>query len=289
MSEEQEKRNGIEADEPKRKRGHPPWTEEQKAARKALNDKKRAEREIEKRRAETYYAAKKRRAKGKKYREGLGGAWSAEMRASNKATWDAKLKERDDNYLQLIKDNPHKTKRELGIPDSWKPRDGSPTGYYGVKLRQARVGISLPPINIKNPHEVETRIDEYFDFCEMNDRLPNMVELSNWLGVGRETLQKWKDGIHGSAEHEQIICRALSVIEASLVAQVQAEPKIMVGGMFLLKSMFHYREQSDVNFNVTTNAERELSADEIAKRYLGDGKTVETEFVEEKNDELQEM
>lgn len=209
------------------------------------------------------------------------------MRASNKATWDAKLKERDDNYLQLIKDNPHKTKKELGIPDNWKPRDGSPTGYYGVKLRQARVGISLPPINIKNPHEVETRIDEYFDFCEMNDRLPNMVELSNWLGVGRKTLQNWKDGIIGSAEHEQIICRALSVIEASLVAQVQAEPKIMVGGMFLLKSMFHYREQNDVNFNVTTNAERELSADEIAKRYLGDGKTVETEFVEKAEQEVE--
>ena len=203
------------------------------------------------------------------------------MRASNKATWDAKFAERDKEYLQLIKDNPHKTKQELGIPSTWKPRDGSPTGYYGVKLRQARVGISLPPINIKNPHEVEARIDEYFDFCEMNDRLPNMVELANWLGVDRSTLQNWKDGKIGSAEHEQIICRALSVIEASLVAQVQAEPKIMVGGMFLLKSMFHYREQNDVNFNVNMNAEKELSADEIAKRYLGDGKTVETEFVED--------
>ena len=265
----------------KRKRGRPPWTEEQKQARRELNAKKRAEREIEKRRAETSYEQRKRVKKGKRYREGQDGAWSAEMRASNKATWDAKFAERDKEYLQLIKDNPHKTKQELGIPSTWKPRDGSPTGYYGVKLRQARVGISLPPINIKNPKEVEGRIDEYFDFCEMNDRLPNMVELSNWLGVGRETLQKWKDGIHGSAEHEQIICRALSVIEASLVAQVQAEPKIMVGGMFLLKSMFHYREQNDVNFNINTNAEKELSADEIAKRYLGDGKTVETEFVED--------
>lgn len=268
-----------------RKRGHPPWTEEQKQARRELNAKKREEREIEKRRAETEYAAKKRRARGKKYREGQGGAWSTEMRASNKKAWDDKFAERDRKYLQLIRDNPHKTKQELGIPDSWKPRDGSPTGYYGVKLRQARVGISLPPINIKNPNEVEHRIDEYFDFCEMNDRLPNMVELANWLGVGRQTLQNWKDGKIGSTEHEQIICRALSVIEASLVAQVQAEPKIMVGGMFLLKSMFHYREQNDVNVNINTQNDRVLSADEIAERYLGDGKTVETEFVEEQNGE----
>ena len=266
-----------------KKRGHPPWTEEQKAARKALNDKKREQREIEKRRAETSYQQRKRVKKGKRYREGQDGAWSPEMRASNKATWDAKLKERDDNYLQLIKDNPHKTKQELGIPSTWKPRDGSPTGYFGVKLRQARVGISLPPINICIPSEVEGRIDEYFDFCEMNDRLPNMVEMSNWLGVGRETLQKWKDGRIGSTEHEKIIQRAVSVIEAALVNQVQSDPKIMVGGMFLLKSMFHYKEQSDINFNVNAQNEKELSVDEIAKRYLGDGRTVETEFVEEEN------
>ena len=78
---------------------------------------------------------------------------------------------------------------------------------------------------------------------------------------------------------------AIAVIEDSLIEQVQSEPKVMVGGMFLLKSMFHYREQNDVNFNLNTQTEHDLSAEEIAKRYLGDGKTVETEFVEEQNDE----
>ena len=270
-----------------KKRGHPPWTEEQKQARRELNAKKRAEREAEEQAAEKRYEEVTGKKRPKNYKRSNGkDPWTASMRRKNKATWDAKFAERDKKYKQLIADNPHKTKEELGIPDNWKPRDGTPSGYYGVKLRQARVGISLPPINISNPKEVEARIDQYFDFCEMNDRLPNMIELSNWLGVRRDTLQKWKDGRFGSAEHEQIIQRALSVIEASLVAQVQAEPKIMIGGIFLLKSMFHYREQSDVNFNVSTSAERELSADEIAKRYLGDGKTVEAEFKEdaEQND-----
>ena len=272
-------------DEQKKKRGHPPWTEEQKQARRELNAKKREDREAEEQAAEQRYEEVTGKKRQKNYkRSNSKDPWTASMRRKNKATWDAKLAERDKEYKQLIADNPHKTKDELGIPDHWKPRDGSPSGYYGVALRQARVGISLPPINIKNPHEVEARIDQFFDFCEMNNRPPNMVELANWLGVSRDTLQNWKDGKIGSAEHEQIIQRALSVIEASLVAQVQSEPKIMVGGMFLLKSMFHYREQNDVNVNFNTQNDRVLSADEIAERYLGDGKTVETEFVEDKED-----
>ena len=265
--------------EQKRGRGHPPWTEEQKAARRELNAKKREERAIEQRRMETSYQQRKRVKKGKRYREGKDGPWSAEMRASNKKAWDDKFAERDKEYKQLIADNPHKTKEELGIPQTWKPRDGSPTGYYGVRLRQARVGIDLPEINIKNPHEVEARIDEYFDFCEMNDKPPNMIGMANWLGVNRQTLQKWKDGDY--SEMTPIIQRAVAVIEESLVEQVQADPKVMVGGMFLLKSMFHYKEQQDIVISAGAQKDAEMSADEIAKRYLGDGKTVETEFVED--------
>ena len=269
----------------KRKRGRPPWTEEQKQARRELNAKKREERAIEERRQETAYQQRKRVKKGKRYRDGIDGPWSPEMRASNKKAWDDKFAERDKEYKQLIADNPHKTKQELGIPAQWKPRDGSSDGYYGVSLRNARVSINLPPINIKNPHEVEHRIDEYFDFCEMNDKPPNMVGLGNWLGVTTDTIGRWKNGDWSAESVGAIVQRALSVIEESLVTQVQDNPKAMVGGMFLLKSMFHYKEQNDVNLTFGKQNDAEMSADEIAKRYLGDGKTVETTFADEEGGE----
>lgn len=268
----------------KRKRGRPPWTEEQKAARRELNAKKREERAIEQRRQETAYQQRKRVKKGKRYREGIDGPWSPEMRASNKKAWDDKFAERDKEYKQLIADNPHKTKQELGIPQQWKPRDGSSDGYYGVALRQSRTSLNLPIINIKNPHEVEQRIDEYFDFCEINNRPPNMVGLGNWLGVGVPTINRWKAGDWDVDTVGEVVQRALSVIEESLVTQVQDNPKAMVGGMFLLKSMFHYKEQQDIVITASSKAD-ELSADEIAKRYLGDAKTVETEFADEPNGE----
>ena len=268
----------------KRKRGRPPWTEEQKQARRELNARKREEREEEERKAERRYH-ERLRAKGKepKLRDGYDGPWSEEMRAENARTWARKRKVADEEKKALIAANPHKSRKELGIDAHWKPADGSDTGYYGVALRKARVSIDLPEINIRNPHEVEARITEYFNFCQQENQPPNMIGMANWLGVARNTLEKWKRGEWGSAEHEQIVQRAATIIEETLVTQVQSDPKIMVGGMFLLKSMFHYREQSDVNFNINAQTDKMLSAEEIAERYLGDGKTVETEFVEEEN------
>lgn len=271
----------MEQNEPK-KRGRPPWTEEQKAARRELNAKKRAEREAEEQAAQARYEEVKGKKRPKNYkRSDASDPWTASQRRKNKATWDRKLAERDAQYKALIAQNPHKTKQELGIPDRWKPRDGSSDGYYGMALRSARVSLGLPEINIRNPHEVERRIDEYFDFCEMNNRPPNMVGLGNWLGVGVGMIGKWKNGDWEVDSVGDIVQRALSVIEESLVSQVQDNPKAMVGGMFLLKSMFHYREQQDIVISAGQQRE-ELSADEIAKRYLGDGKTVETEFADEK-------
>ena len=77
--------------EPKKKRGRPPWTEEQ---RKAFNEKiakRREDKAIEERRQETKYEQQKRVKKGKRYREGKDGPWSPEMRASNKKAWDDKF------------------------------------------------------------------------------------------------------------------------------------------------------------------------------------------------------
>lgn len=269
-------------DEQKRGRGHPPWTEEQKAARREMNARKRAEREEEERAAELRYEEVTGKKRPKKYkRSNQTDPWTASMRRKNKATWDRKFEERDREYKALIAANPHKTKDELGIPPKWKPRDGSSDGYYGVALRSARVSLDLPEINIKNPREVEARIDEYFDFCEVNNKPPNMVGLGNWLGVGVGTIGNWKRGNWDADSVGAVVQRALSVIEEALVTQVQDNPKAMVGGMFLLKSMFHYREQQDIVISAGERKDSEMSADEIARRYLGDGKEVETEFVDE--------
>lgn len=266
-------------EQPKKRRGRRPYsemTEEEIQADKEKRAKAKADREIELRRQESQYDALRRRKSGKKYRDGQGGDWSEEMRASNKQTWEKKRAERKRKADALVAAQPHMTKAQLGIS-----KQDEPEGYYGVALRNARVSFDLPPVNIKNPAEVQARISEYFNFCEMNNRPPNIIGMGNWLGVSTAIMTKWKQG-DLSADHAvaPIIQRAMAVIEESLVNQVQENPKSMIGGMFLLKSMFHYKEQQDVVIT-TGDQKEELTADDIASRYLTDDKTVETTFAED--------
>lgn len=266
-------------EQPKKRRGRRPYsemTEEEIQADKEKRAKAKADREIELRRQEDNYARRMRINSGKKYRDGKEGEWSEEMRASNKQTWEKKRAERKRKADALVAAQPHMTKKQLGIPVNAEPE-----GYYGVALRNARVSFDLPPVNIKNPVEVQARISEYFNFCEMNNRPPNMIGMGNWLGVSTTAMTKWKQGdLSADSAVAPIIQRAMAVIEESLVNQVQENPKSMIGGMFLLKSMFHYKEQQDVVIT-TGDQKEELTADDIASRYLTDDKTVETTFAED--------
>ena len=274
-----------EQNEPKRKRGRPPWTEEQRQAAHERAMKKREEKAIEQRRMETNYQRTQRIKKGKRYREGRDGPWSPEMRASNAATWAKKRKELDEKNKRLIAENPDKTKNELGIDPHWKPADGSDSGYYRPHLRRAMVGLDLPPINIADPEQVKERIMMYLDFCQVNDSPPNLIGLGNWLGVDRKTIRKWMRGESRADTHFAIIDRAMAIIEESLVSQVQQESKNPASGIFLLKSMFGYKEQQDFVIRQDTQNDAELSADEIRQRYLDDGNTVDTTFTDEEGGE----
>lgn len=267
-------------DKPKRKPGRPPWTEEQRQAFRETMERKRIEKGIEQRKNETAYDGAKRRKAGIKYREGKGGKWSNEMRESNAATWAKKRKEADEQKKALIAANPTKTKKELGIAH-WKPADGSDSGYNAIYLRQARVSASLPPIDIRNAEQIETRIDEYFDFCEQNDKLPNLVGMSNWLGVRRETLDKWKRG-DLSDDRTGVIQRAIASLEEMWVDLMQNNKINPANGIFLAKNLFQYRDQSDLSIRSADTSEVNVSADEIRKRYaLNDAKTIESTFTDE--------
>lgn len=257
---------------PKRKQGHPPWTEEQKQARRELNAQKRADAEAAERAAEQEYAKKRKRGRP---------PWTEADHAKNAATWAKKRAKRDEERKALIAANPGKTKKELGLNYSWKPADGSDSGYRRVMLKQARVGISLPPIDIKDPKQVEQRICEYFDFCESADKLPNGPGMANWLGVSKSTLHQWRTGAVNQATHTPIIQRAYSVMEEILVDSVQGSKKADIGGMFILKTTFGYKEDQDVPMSDSTQNDQLPSVEEIKRIYLNDGKTVETTFADE--------
>lgn len=134
-------------------------------------------------------------------------------------------------------------------------------------LRMARVAFDLPPIDIADPKQVEKRIGEYFDFCEQNDRKPNIVGMANWIGVDRTTLALWKRGDYRSETHFDVIKRAVSILEEIWLDYMQNGKMNPASGIFIAKNLLQYKDVQDVV--VTPNNPLESGdADQTRQKYL---------------------
>lgn len=113
-------------------------------------------------------------------------------------------------------------------------------------LRQAMVSLSLPPIDISDPKQVERRIEEYFEFCANNDKKPNKIGMCNWLGVRIETVNSWQRGDYRSITHSPIVKKAMSILHELWVDYMQNGKINPTSGIFLGKNLFGYRDEQEI-------------------------------------------
>ena len=143
---------------------------------------------------------------------------------------------------------------------------------------------NMPTVDMENAEEVKERINWYFMRCRDHDMKPGVVGLANALGVSRQTLWNWKEGVRRAnvtRESVDAIKKAYGFLE-ELWEDFMLNGKVSPpNGIFLGKNHFAYRDVQDVVIAPQNNAEQDMSAEDIAKRYIEDGKTVETTFAED--------
>ena len=143
--------------------------------------------------------------------------------------------------------------------DSGEPGDNSRF------IRYALEAWDLPPIDISDPEQVKERIGLYFKHCVDNDRKPQIVGMCNWLGISRQALNEWKNGVTRSATHGDIIKRACAFIEevwADLMLNGKINP---ASGIFLSKNWFDYKDVADVVVT-PNNPLQDMDAEQAKKR-----------------------
>lgn len=134
-------------------------------------------------------------------------------------------------------------------------------------LRLARTPMKLPTIDISDPEQVDRRIEQYFDFCEKNDKKPQKIELANWLGIHIDTLISWGHGEYRSATHSEVVKKAEATLH-SLWVDYMLNGKINPGsGIFLGKNMFGYRDVIDIAPAQPAPLGEKLQPKELAERY----------------------
>ena len=122
------------------------------------------------------------------------------------------------------------------------PRSGENSRLIRLVLHSQ----NLPEIDITDPEQVQERVNQYFDFCQIHNLFPSISGMANWLGVCRDTVHAWKTGDTRQKTHQQIICRAYDLIECVLVDMLQEDKIPAPTGIFLLKSVFGYRDRFDI-------------------------------------------
>lgn len=153
------------------------------------------------------------------------------------------------------------------------------SGENSRLIRLTMHSQNLPAIDISDPKQVEERVSEYFDFCQQHNLFPGIVGLANWIGVCRDTINAWKNGITKKETHQAIIQKAYGVIECVLNDMLMEDIIPARTGIFLLKSMFGYKDRFDVGLEAAAQQSRDPLADlrlsdeeleEIRRKYLID-------------------
>ena len=134
-------------------------------------------------------------------------------------------------------------------------------------VRYALASWNLPPIDISDPEQVKERIGQYFQHCIDNDRKPQIIGMCNWLGINRNTLNEWLNGVTRAATHGDIIKKAYNIIEEMWMDNMQNGRTNPAAGIFLAKNWFGYKDVADVVVT-PNNPMQDLNAEEAKKRLL---------------------
>lgn len=133
---------------------------------------------------------------------------------------------------------------------------------------------------VKSDEECAERIDGYFRDCYEQQMIPTVENLSLALGTVRQVLWQWENGQGCSSARTDMVKKAKQIL-ASIDAELVSSGKIpQVVYIFRAKNFYQMSDQQEITINAQNAQEQDLNAEDIAKRYLEDGKTVETGFAD---------
>lgn len=125
------------------------------------------------------------------------------------------------------------------------------------------------------PNTIRTACDTYFDLCEEDGVKPSVAGLSVALGVSRDTLLSWVRG-EISLESADVVKEYFSLIEIFDETSIKDNRTNAVSGIFMMKNNHGYKDE------VVTKVidEREISNEEIERKYLKMHEIIEQPVVE---------
>ena len=155
-----------------------------------------------------------------------------------------------------------------------EPGDNAKYVLLGAKL------FNLPSIDLKDPAQVNERLNEFFTIHAEADMKPTVSGMGMALGLDRRRLWEIKTGVNDRNQDLPTLTRdsikkAYEYMEILWENYMQNGKINPVSGIFLGKNNFGYQDKTEYVVTPNVNNDSDYSADDIRKRYLTDSATLE--------------
>lgn len=154
---------------------------------------------------------------------------------------------------------------------------GDNTKYLTLGMRL----FTLPPIDLKDPEQVNNRLAEFFQIHAEADMKPTVSGMGMALGLDRRRLWEIKTGVTDRNQDiptltRDAIKKAYEYLELLMENYMQNGKINPVSGIFLMKNNFAYLDKVEHVITPNVHNDSDYSADDIKKRYLSDSPTLPT-------------
>jgi hypothetical protein len=193
----------------------------------------------------------------------------------------ATKKNDDDIVKEVVQAKPKMKPRGKNIGETLAPitEPGDNQKYIGVSMKL----FNLPSIDLKDPEQVQDRLDEYFAIHFEADLKPTVAGMAMALGINRRRLWEIRSGakMGGTTEYDlptltlDSIKKAYDFMENLWENYMQNGKINPVSGIFLGKNNFGYQDKTEYVVTPNMNNDSDYSADDIRQRYITDSPTIE--------------
>lgn len=160
----------------------------------------------------------------------------------------------------------------------------SPEDQKFVAGLLSEILVEYKKTKVTSDEELEQRLDDYFSRCASTGQIPTVEEMCMSTGYSDRYIYDIEVGVHkGFSTNTSLIIKKakhfLKTFDAKLVVTGKMN---FLAYCFRAKNYYGMSDKQEFVFAPTAQLEGEISAEEIAKRYMSDGKSepIETTFEE---------
>jgi hypothetical protein len=104
-------------------------------------------------------------------------------------------------------------------------------------------GREFGTFKYRTSEALEARVQEFYDYCEVNDKPLTVTRLAAFLGLSRATVWHYSN----NPLFADILAHAKVMIEADMEERLQAGKGSAAGVIFSMKNNFGWKDQTEVN------------------------------------------